>query len=167
LRHAGSDATAGVETGAMTPWLVHGLRTAGIQVECLDARRVKAALQMRPNKTDQNDAEGLAQVVRDRLVQAGHVKSLDAHRARSLLGAWAQLVGMSSSHGARSSSPRFFNAGVSTHRLCRIAPQPGKLIWRVNVKRAILINVARRIAICCSLCRRSAARRVNKHVRCR
>lgn len=28
------------------------------------ARRVKAALQMRLNKTDQNDAEGLAQVVR-------------------------------------------------------------------------------------------------------
>ena len=29
LRHAGSDAKAGVETGSMTPWLVHGLRRAG------------------------------------------------------------------------------------------------------------------------------------------
>jgi len=94
LRHAGSDATAGVETGAMTPWLVHGLRKAGIQVECLDARRVKAALQMRLNKTDQNDAEGLAQVVRTGWYKSVHVKSLDAHRARSLLGARAQLVGM-------------------------------------------------------------------------
>ena len=44
-RHAGSDAKVGVETGAMTPWLVHGLRAAGLKVECLDARRVKSALQ--------------------------------------------------------------------------------------------------------------------------
>ena len=46
-RHAGPDAKVGVETGAMTPWLVHGLRASGLQVECLDARRVKSALQMR------------------------------------------------------------------------------------------------------------------------
>ena len=93
-RHAGADAKIGVETGSMTPWLIHGLRGAGLNVECLDARRVKAALQMRLNKTDQNDAEGLAQVVRTGWYRAVHVKSLDAHRARSLLGARAQLVGM-------------------------------------------------------------------------
>lgn len=93
-RHAGPDAKVGVETGSMTPWLVHGLRGAGVAVECLDARRVKAALQMRLNKTDQNDAEGLAQVVRTGWYRPVHVKSLDAHRARSLLGARAQLVGM-------------------------------------------------------------------------
>jgi len=92
--HAGADAKIGVETGSMTPWLVHGLRDAGLAVECLDARRVKAALQMRLNKTDQNDAEGLAQVVRTGWYRAVHVKSLGAHRARSLLGARAQLVGM-------------------------------------------------------------------------
>lgn len=50
LQHAGADAKVGVETGAMTPWLVHGLRGAGISVACLDARRVKSALQMRLNK---------------------------------------------------------------------------------------------------------------------
>jgi transposase len=94
LRHAGADATTGVETGSMTPWLVHGLRGAGLNVECLDARQVKAALQMRLNKTDQNDAEGLAQVMRTGWYRPVHVKSLDAHRARALLGARAQLVGM-------------------------------------------------------------------------
>src|SRR5258708_37654237 len=95
LRHAGVvDVKVGVETGAMTPWLVHGLRSAGLDVECLDARRVKAALQMRLNKTDENDAEGLAQVMRTGWYRAVHVKSLDAHRARALLRARAQLVGM-------------------------------------------------------------------------
>ena len=94
VRHAGADAKVGVETGAMTPWLVHGLRKTGLSVECLDARRVKAALQMRLNKTDQNDAEGLAQVIRTGWYRPVHVKSLDAHRARSLRGARAQLVGM-------------------------------------------------------------------------
>jgi transposase len=84
----------GIETGSMTPWLVHGLRAAGLDVTCLDARRVKAALQMQLNKTDENDAEGLAQIMRTGWYRAVHVKSLDAHRARALLGARAQLVGM-------------------------------------------------------------------------
>ncbi|GLK45523.1 hypothetical protein GCM10017612_34430 [Novosphingobium resinovorum] len=61
---AGADARIGIETGAMTPWLVHGLRQADLTVDRLEAPRVKAALQMRLNKTDQNDAEGLAQVMR-------------------------------------------------------------------------------------------------------
>jgi len=78
----------------MTPWLVHGMRGEGLDVQCLDARRVKAALQMRINKTDENDAEGLAQIMRPGWYRPVHVKSLDAHRARALLGARAQLVGM-------------------------------------------------------------------------
>src|SRR5215469_3411433 len=94
LRHAGVDVKVGVETGSMTPWLVHGMRSTGLDVECLDARQVKAALQMRLNKTDENDAEGLAQVMRTGWYRAVHVKSFDAHRARALLGARAQLVGM-------------------------------------------------------------------------
>jgi transposase len=46
------------------------------------------------NKTDQNDAEGLAQIMRTGWYRSVHVKSLDAHRTRALLGARAQLVGM-------------------------------------------------------------------------
>ena len=34
----------GVETGAMTPWLVHGLRVAGVNVDCLDARCLVPAI---------------------------------------------------------------------------------------------------------------------------
>ena len=93
-QHAGVDAKVGIETGSMTPWLVHCLRSAGLDVQCLDARKVKAALQMQLNKTDENDAEGLAQIMRTGWYRAVHVKSLDAHRARAPLGARAQLVGM-------------------------------------------------------------------------
>ena len=87
--HAGEDARIGVETGPMTPWLVHELRARELNVTCLDARHASAALKMQMNKTDQNDAEGLAQIMRTGWYRPVHVKSLDAHRARALLGARA------------------------------------------------------------------------------
>ena len=64
LRHAGAKASIGIETGPMTPWLVHELRSRGLDVICLDARHARAALRMQLNKTDRNDAEGLAQIMR-------------------------------------------------------------------------------------------------------
>ena len=93
-RHAGDDARIGIETGAMTPWLVHELRNLGLEVVCLDARHARAALEMQINKTDQNDAEGLAQIVRTGWYRSVHVKSFESHRLRALLGARTQLVGM-------------------------------------------------------------------------
>ena len=85
---------SGWKTGPMTPWLVHALRKRGLDIVCLDARHASAALKMQMNKTDQNDAEGLAQIMRTGWYRPVHVKSLDAHRARALLGARAQFVGM-------------------------------------------------------------------------
>ena len=49
---------------------------------------------MRLNKTDQNDAKGLARVTLTGWYRAVHVKSPDPHRARSILGAPVQLVGI-------------------------------------------------------------------------
>ena len=94
MRHAGAGASIGIETGPMTPWLVHELRSRGLDVIWLDARHARAALRMQLNKTDRNDAEGLAQIMRTGWYRAVHVKSFDAHRARALLGARLQLVGM-------------------------------------------------------------------------
>lgn len=93
-RQAGDDAQIGIETGPMTPWLVHELRGRGLEVACLDARHARAALKMQLNKTDQNDAEGLAQIMRTGWYRSVHVKSLEAHHARALLGARTQLVSM-------------------------------------------------------------------------
>jgi transposase len=62
--HVRDDVSLGIETGPMTPWLVHALRGRGLNVVCLDARHASAVLKMQMNKTDQNDAEGLAQIMR-------------------------------------------------------------------------------------------------------
>ena len=93
-QRGGANVRLGLETGPMTPWLVHELRGLGLDVTCLDARHARAALRMQLNKTDQNDAEGLAHIMRTGWYRSVHVKSLDAHRARALLGSRAQLVGM-------------------------------------------------------------------------
>lgn len=93
-RRAGNDACVGIETGSMTPWLVHELRARNLNIICIDARHAKAALQMQLNKTDQNDAEGLAQIMRTGWYRTVHVKSFDTHRVKALLGARLQLVGM-------------------------------------------------------------------------
>jgi hypothetical protein len=77
----------------MTPWIVHELRNLGFEVICLDARHARAALKMQINKNDQNDAEGLAQIVRTDWYRSVHVKSFDSHRAPAILGARTQLVG--------------------------------------------------------------------------
>jgi transposase len=93
-RHAGDDAHIGIETEAMTPWLVHELRNLGLEVVCLDARHARAALKMQINKTDQNDAEGLARIVRTWLVLIRSRQVVRMHRARALRGARTQLNGM-------------------------------------------------------------------------
>ena len=83
-RHAEDDARIGIETGPMTPWLVHELRSRGLDVTCLDARHARAALKMQINKTDQNDAEGLAQIMRTGWYRSVHVKSFELPSGASL-----------------------------------------------------------------------------------
>jgi transposase len=88
------DAVIGLETGPMSTWLVHELRARFLNVICIDARHAKAALSMQLNKTDRNDAEGIAHIMRTGWYRPVYVKSFDAHRVRALLGARLQLVGM-------------------------------------------------------------------------
>jgi len=73
-RHGGDMSRVGIETGPMTPWLVHELRGRGLDVTCLDARHARAALKMQINKTDQNNAEGLAHIMRTGWYRPVHVK---------------------------------------------------------------------------------------------
>ena len=82
----------GLETGPTSTWLWHELRQAGIPVICLDARHAQAALSMRINKTDRNDAAGLAQLIRMGWYREVQVKQLAAHGDGALLASRALLV---------------------------------------------------------------------------
>lgn len=90
---APSAVRVGLETGQMSNWLTLSLRRRGLPVACIDARHAKAALSMQINKTDANDAWGLAQIVRTGWFREVAVKGMDAHTLRMLLVARSQLVG--------------------------------------------------------------------------
>jgi transposase len=66
----------------------------GLPIICIDARHAKAALSMQINKTDRNDAFGLAQIMRTGWYREVGVKSIDNHKICAVLGARAQLVDM-------------------------------------------------------------------------
>src|SRR5689334_6903008 len=74
--HAPTLERAGLETGPLAAWLVHALRRLAVPIVCLDARHAHAALSMRLNESDTNDAEGLAQIVRTGWYREVSVKSV-------------------------------------------------------------------------------------------
>ncbi len=91
-RRAPKAEKVGLETGPTSTWLWHELRAAGIEVVCIDARHAQAALSMRLNKTDRNDAAGLAQLMRMGWYREVQVKQLAAHGDGALLASRALLV---------------------------------------------------------------------------
>ena len=75
----------GFEAGALSQYLTYGLQAAGFEVICLEARQVKNTLAAMRNKTDRNDARGIAQILRTGWYSRVHIKSLHSHRVRALL----------------------------------------------------------------------------------
>lgn len=84
----------GMETGLLAVWLWNALSTKGLPIVCLDARHAHGVLKMMPNKTDRQDARGLAQIVRTGWFKEVRIKSHGAYVARALLSARAALVGI-------------------------------------------------------------------------
>lgn len=82
----------GFETGAMASWLWHELRRVDLPVVCIDARHAHAALSVRMNKSDQNDARGLAELVRVGWYREVKVKSEESQKIRAILVARSRLV---------------------------------------------------------------------------
>jgi transposase len=91
-KHAPHAARIGLETGMLSVWLFHELKSCGLPVVCIDARHAKAALSLQINKTDANDAHGIAQIVRVGWYRQVLVKSMQTHAVRAMITARAQLV---------------------------------------------------------------------------
>ena len=76
----------GLEAGPLSQWLFSALAEAGLPVICVETRRLmRAVLKAQINKTDRNDARGMAQMMRVGLYRPVHVKTLRSQKLRMLL----------------------------------------------------------------------------------
>ena len=82
----------GLETGPTSTWLWTELKRLGLPVICIDARHAKAVLKMQINKSDRNDAAGIARIMQTGWFKQVRVKDLDSHSVRALLAGRALLV---------------------------------------------------------------------------
>ena len=80
LRNFGSPfKRIGLEAGPTSSWLYSELHAAGHHAICLECRHVKAGLSAMRNKTDRNDARGIAYS----FASVGFGKSISRARTRS------------------------------------------------------------------------------------
>lgn len=82
------------ETGPLSVWFYHALMAEGLPAICIDARHAKAALDMAVNKTDANDADGLAHLAEVGFYREVRVKGFDSMLIRTLITARNQLLTM-------------------------------------------------------------------------
>ena len=82
------------ETGPLSVWFYHALTAEGLPAICIDARHAKAHLDMAPNKTDANDADGLAHLAEVGFYREVRVKGFDSMLSRTLVAGRRQLLKM-------------------------------------------------------------------------
>ena len=75
----------GLEAGPLSQWLFSALAEAGLPAVCVETRHMQAVLKAQINKTDRNDARGIAQMIRAGLYRPVHVKTLRSQKLRMLL----------------------------------------------------------------------------------
>src|SRR5947208_14974301 len=75
----------GLEAGPLSQWLYSVLAEAGLPVICVETRHMRAMLKVQINKTDRNDARGVAQMMRVGLYRPVHVKTLRSQKLRMVL----------------------------------------------------------------------------------
>lgn len=83
------------ETGPLSVWFFHALTAEGVPAICIDARHAAKALDMAPNKTDANDADGLAHLAEVGFYKEVRVKSFDSMLVRTLVNARSHLIQIS------------------------------------------------------------------------
>jgi len=82
----------GLETGPTSTWLWTEIKALGLPVICIDARHAKAVLKMQINKSDRNDAFGIARIMQCGWYKEVRVKGLDSHAIKAVLVSRALLV---------------------------------------------------------------------------
>jgi transposase len=75
----------GLEAGPLSQWLFAAMREAGLAVELLETRHVRAAFKTMPVKTDRKDAQGIAELIRLGWFRPVHCKSMGAQETRTVL----------------------------------------------------------------------------------
>jgi transposase len=80
------------ETGPLSVWFYHALSAEGLPAICIDARHAKAVLNMAANKTDANDADGLAQLAEAGFYREVRMKGYDSMQTRTLVAARAKTI---------------------------------------------------------------------------
>jgi transposase len=75
----------GLEAGPLSQWLYSVLAEAGLPEISVETRHMRAMLKAQINKTDRNDARGIAQMMRVGLYRPVHVKTLRSQKLRMLL----------------------------------------------------------------------------------
>ena len=63
----------GLEAGPLSQWLFSAVAEAELPVVCVETRHMQAVLKAQINKTDRNDARGIAQMMRVGLYRPVHV----------------------------------------------------------------------------------------------
>ncbi|TDW59542.1 transposase [Novosphingobium sp. PhB55] len=83
------------ETGPLSTWFYHALTAEGVPAICIEARHAQNVLNETLNKTDANDADGLAQLAEAGFYKSVRVKAFDSMLTRTLVGARNQLLSIS------------------------------------------------------------------------
>lgn len=86
IRHAARLKLVGVEAGSLSLHLYSTLAESGLPVVCVETRHMSRVLKVQArNKTDRNDARGIAQMMRTGLFKPVHVKTERSQRLNVLL----------------------------------------------------------------------------------
>lgn len=82
----------GMESGSLSHWLTTELRKLDLPVICIDARKMAAVLSIEINKTDTNDARGIAQAMRGGFYRVVTEKSQRSIEVSTLMGSRRLMV---------------------------------------------------------------------------
>jgi transposase len=154
----------GLEASLLSQWLFRfsGLAEAGLPAICNETRHTKAVLKAQVNKSDRNDARGIAQMMRVNLFRPVHVKTLASQKRRALLTARKPLQekaiaiendirGLLRNFGLKVGAAGVikFEERVREHVACRILPRSWRLFSTLDKSSASRSENC--IASCCRL----------------